>query len=252
MFIAGCLIFVFSLSFLLFFVYARQRQNDLVTQQENMHEQYQKELMLTQVEVQEMTYSALSRDLHDNVGQLLSSAKLLLGAIQRSPGKEPEILRSAENILTQAIGEVRSLAKSRNKEWLRQFSFLENLSLETGRLAGHTGLRITLNAPDRISLMPDDQIIVFRIVQEALQNAIRHSGANALTIDVSESQGHLEIRVRDNGIGFNPDDSREGMGLKNMKYRTQLLGGSIHWEAPETGGTCAAIRIPVPSLKQLR
>ncbi len=245
------MIFVFSISFLVFFVYARQKQNDLVFQQENMREQYEKELILSRVEVQEMTYAALSRDLHDNVGQLLSSAKLLLGAIRRSPGQDPEILGSAENILSQAIGEIRSLSKSLDKEWLRQFSFLENLSLETGRLADHTGLQISLDAPDQISLSPDQQIIAFRIVQEGLQNAIRHSRASAICIEVSQGRNQLAVRVRDNGIGFRADPSREGMGLKNMKYRTGLLGGSIHWEHPASGGTCAVIRIPVTSSKPL-
>ena len=194
-------------------------------------------LLQSQVEVQETTFAALSKELHDNVGQLLGSTKMLLGITQRKLGSSPDTLTAAEETLGKAISELRSLSKALDKDWLNQFDFIQNLEVESSRINQTEGLKIVFSHPDKILLKPDVQIILFRIVQEAIQNAIKHSQASQIDISLQIKNEKLQVTISDNGIGFDGEIQADGLGIKNMKQRTHLLGGNINWNSRANGVT---------------
>ena len=243
----GIIIVLLAVAFLIFVVFARNRQNKLSVEQDTMKNEFEQQLFQSQIEVQEYTSNALSKELHDNVGQLLNTAKMLIGLTGREMDKIPDKLKTAEETIAQAINELRSLSKSLDKEWLSHFSFIKNIEQEVIRLntSQRTQLKVTYNQ-SLLSMHPDEQIMLFRIVQEALQNAIKHGLASAINMQINTTATELEVTIQDNGIGFNQlNNIQIGLGLKNMKHRTKVLGGKLQIHSQPGTGTTILITLPL-------
>jgi signal transduction histidine kinase len=230
-----------------FFVRYRVKNNDYIKEREAMQKSFDQTLLQSQVEVQEATFAGLAKELHDNVGQLLSSTKMLLGITQRNLGNSPDTLTIAEETLGKAISELRSLSKSLDKEWLEQFDFIHNLEVESSRINDAKHLRISFTHPGKLALRPEEQIILFRIVQEAMQNAMKHADPDHIQIHLTVAEEKMRIIVIDNGHGFNETHQKEGMGIRNMKHRTKLLGGKINWNSTGNG---SSVIIELPNNQQ--
>lgn len=239
------LLILLLLCFLLFFfITYRNRRNKYIHEIAMMKKNFEAALLQSQVEVQEATFSALSKELHDNLGQLLSSSKMLMGIAQRQLTECPDTLNIAEQTVGKAITELRSLSKSLDKEWLEQFDLIENLTAEINRIRSSKLLDIEFIHEGRLPLSYDKQTILFRIIQEGLQNIIKHAEAGNVHITIKTPEKNLLIDIADNGKGFTETSSNGGLGIKNMKQRTHLLGGSIEWLHPASGSEII-IRIPV-------
>lgn len=234
---------VFSISYLLIFRKKRKKHHEEI---DTFKKEFQRQLLQSQIEVQEYTYNALSKELHDNVGQLLSTSRMLLGLTERNLPNPPDTLLTANATLGDAISELRSLSKSLDREWLEQFSFANNLATEITRINNTGTLRITATFKENytLPLRSEEQIILFRIVQEAIQNAIKHAQAKDIHISIKGDGQALYIHVDDDGKGFSPGATLTGMGLLNMKHRTTLLGGTIQWQVVPNAGTSVQIVIP--------
>lgn len=230
-----------------FFVRYRIKNNDYIKEREAMQKSFEQTLLQSQIEVQEATFAGLAKELHDNIGQLLSSTKMLLGITQRNLGSSPDTLTIAEETLGKAISELRSLSKSLDKEWLEQFDFIHNLEAESLRINDAKHLQISFEHPGKISLKPDEQIILFRIVQEAMQNAMKHANPAMIQIHLTVAKEKLRVLVIDDGHGFDESHQKEGMGIRNMKHRTKLLGGNIHWNSTGNG---SSVIIELPNNEQ--
>lgn len=244
--IAGILIAVFAITFLVFFIFSRHQQNKLVLRQKAMQQEFEKQLAQAQVEIQEQTFDELGRELHDNVGQLLSSAKLLLGITERNLADPPETLITAQDTLGKAVQHLRALSKSLNTEWLNQFNVIENLYAETRRInaANNVQLRIESNVTN-IWLRPEQQIMLFRIIQEAIQNGLNHAAAKVVNITINASEKNLHIAIQDDGKGFDIEQQSPGVGIMNMRHRVILLKGSIGWKSVLGEGTNIEIELPL-------
>jgi signal transduction histidine kinase len=232
-----------AIVFVVFFLFFRERQNRMTERQKELERQ----LMSAQLEVQEHTFAQLSQELHDNVGQLLSTTRMLLGVTARTFDQVPEEFRTAEETLSKAIQDMRLLTKSLNEEWLHQFNLIENLEQECARIEAARQVKVPLRTSVRKpSLEPREQVMLFRVVQEALQNGIRHGKPSLITITLDQEDAHLSIVLVDDGAGFIPDAvTGRGVGIMNMKHRVKLLDGTIHWTASPGAGTRVEIRVPV-------
>lgn len=234
------------LIYLINFILSYQNRNlAFKKEKEIMQIQFEQTLFQSQVEVQEATYSILAKELHDNVGQLLSSSKMLLGITQRNPRASPETLTLAEETLGKAITELRALSKSLDKEWLEQFDLIENLTTEINRINAGKMLSIDFSHSGKLPLTSEKQIILFRIIQEGLQNIIKHAQAKNINLEIKTGDLNLSVHIHDDGKGFS-EISGNGLGIRNMKHRAKLLGGTITWSQPETG---SSVTIEIPIIK---
>lgn len=206
--------------------------------------EFDRQLMQSALETQEATMSMLSKELHDNIGQLLNSTKLLIGVTERSLPTVPETLTTAGETLGRAIQELRALSKSMDKDWLTQFNLIENLENETVRINSAQDLRIHFNKPDALPLKSGEQVILFRIVQETIQNAIKHANAANVYITINNRSGVLKVTVRDDGHGFDENKATKGLGFRNISHRTHLLGGTVNWQSAPGKGTTVIIELP--------
>ncbi len=239
------LFFFFLSPLLLLFFYKMLRVHngdDLLKLKRN----YNEGLLQSQIEIQEATFHQISEEIHNNIGQLLSSTKMLIGITERSLDSIPDTLKTAEQTLGKAIQDLRSLSKSLNKEWLHQFNITDNLKTEMERI----NVSCTIQAEYYTSttflpMQAEAQVMLFRIVQEALQNSIRQANATRVTVRTLFSEDHITVKIEDDGKGMaEPEQNNNGIGIMNMQHRTQLLGGNIAWNSlPQ--GTQVAITLPI-------
>ena len=206
-----------------------------------MREEFSQQMLQAQIEVQESTYRHIAKELHDNVGQLLSTTKMLMGITEIKLGHSPDTLNTANSTLAKAIQELRMLSRSMDKDWLEQFDFLANLESEMQRINSGESIRAAVECNATIAMKPEEQIVLFRIVQEAVQNAVRHAQPSRLNVIVSNGQG-LEVKVINDGKPLPKNFG--GMGTRNMRHRAGLFGGTVNWKsAPDE--TIVTICLPL-------
>ena len=148
---ASALLLLITLFIVLILMAYQKRDTRYLMERKNMEEEFSKQLLRSQIEVQEATFADLGKELHDNIGQLLSSTKMFLGTAQRGTDNGPQMLGMAEDSLTKAITELRSLTKSLDREWLQQFNFIENLTTEVNRINAAKVFVINFSHPGKIS-----------------------------------------------------------------------------------------------------
>lgn len=232
---------LFSVFMIISFIASRRNKEKHRQEMEASKKEYEQHLLQVQVEVQESTYRHIAKELHDNVGQLLSTTKMLMGITELKLGHAPETLVNASTTLGKAIQEIRLLSRSLDKDWLAQFNFLENLQGEVDRINGSEVIKAAVDCHTAIALKPEEQIILFRIVQEAMQNAVRHAQPSTLNVIINDGQ-QLEVKVINDGKPLPPDF--HGMGTANMKHRARLFGGTVQWQsAPQE--TTVTICLPL-------
>ncbi len=209
--------------------------------------EFQEQLLQSQLEAQEYSFNQISKELHDNIGQLLSSTKMLLGIAEMELDKVPDTLRTAEHTLSKAIQDVRTLSKSLNKEWLHQFNLIENLEAEKERINAAQQIEAELKSDyEKLPLDAETQVMLFCIIQEALQNSIQHASPTHIAIQIKRANNNLKVSIDDDGSSFDIESvKKESIGLHNMEYRTQLLGGTVEWENANERGMSTVITIPV-------
>ncbi|MHA4844590.1 sensor histidine kinase [Flavitalea antarctica] len=212
-----------------------------------MELKFEQEIRKIQLETQEETFYQIGEEIHDNIGQLLTSTKLLLSITERSLPGIPDPFYTAQETLSKAIQELRALSKSLNKEWLHQFNLIENITTETERINSANLIKANfVSSARQLPMSAEDQVVLFRIIQEAIHNSIKHSNAKLVQIMIHLNDG-IQIIVSDDGEGFDTNqDSVSGVGMINMKHRTQVLGGTIKWSANQNNGTDVEIHIPTP------
>ncbi len=246
--VVSTLLFLILASFLIgFFMIYRKRRREHLKEKETMKITFNNEILQSRIETQEDAFAQLGQELHDNIGQLLSTTKMLLGITERNLSEVPDTLKTAEETLGKAIQDIRALSKSLNQEWLQQFNLPENLNNELERINTAGEVQTKMNTTlTRLPLPAESQVMLFRIVQEALQNCIKHAKAKNIQVILITKNDDLELFIKDDGTGFNGEkNSGKGVGIINMQHRAKLLGGSISWQAVEGYGTEVYIRIPL-------
>ncbi|SDL82999.1 Histidine kinase-, DNA gyrase B-, and HSP90-like ATPase [Catalinimonas alkaloidigena] len=239
--------------FIVFFFFAYQRryvqhQKELT----QLREEYQRELLKVQLEVQERTMGTIAQELHDNIGQLLALTKLHLFSVPVEPeAPAAQKLTSLRELVNQVIKEVRNLSHSLNTEHLRQQSLSQALQRELA-LIGKSGLFEThfqLEGNEQ-PIDPSRQLVAFRIVQETLQNMLKHAEGKSVSIALQYHNEQLAIRVADDGRGFEVDTLRksgQGSGLNNMYYRAKMIDATFRIESSPGQGTTTYLTMPLVS-----
>ncbi len=195
----------------------------------------------------------IARELHDSLGQYLVALKLNVDILRQSPGRG-ELWAQSEELMERCIAEVRTLSYLLHPPTMDAVGIASAARWYVEGFALRSGLKLALDAPDDPVRLPDAiELALFRVLQEALTNVHRHSGASAADVLIRRASGQVILEVRDNGRGM-PDDvfhrfrqtgAGTGVGLMSMHERARELGGKIQLESSGTG-TSVRITIPVP------
>ena len=203
------------------------------------------------VDVQEQERRTLARELHDEVGQALTAVKMDIGIALRAE-VEPRVrsaLEEARDLSEHTLRSVRDMSQLLHPSALDDFGLPATLTTYLRNFSHRTGIRAQLAETLEARLPPDVEVCVYRIVQEALSNVARHSGATACTVSLNSGTGVLRLVIEDNGRGVGAIASRltsgRGLGLIGMRERAQALGGTFTIRERDGGGTIVTVTLPL-------
>ena len=241
-------ILVLAISLVLFFSYFQKKKTAYLLKQRETQQRFNEEINKSKLEIQEQALQNISWEIHDNVGQLLSVAKMQLNMIQYSlPEEHQSQISETGEIVGKSLQELRGLAKSLNPETIKNKGIIESLKLEVERFNRLNFIEANLNVSDEIfNLSNEKEIILFRILQEFSNNTLKYSKAKKLLFELNYNKKTLDICASDNGIGFDIKDTskQNGIGLSNMKSRADLIGAKLSFESIENEGTKLYISCP--------
>lgn len=208
---------------------------------------FQKNLLRSQIEIQEAAFKSISQDIHDNVGLTLTLAKLKIGTLKKFP--DPEIIEASiqsDELITNAIEDLRSISRNMNPEVVKSVGLLTALNEEAKRINKTKLVKIHIEASgDSFFLNSEKDLLIFRICQEMFNNSLKHSFATIITLTLHYKEDWVYLTFRDNGIGFqNQKDKRNtGLGLLNLESRTKLIKGTLQINT-NSSGTIITLTIP--------
>jgi PAS domain S-box-containing protein len=199
------------------------------------------------VEVQETERSEIARELHDEIGQLLTGLKLLIASGARAGSPDPDQEEMAA-IVGELIGRLRDISMSLRPPMLDEIGLLPTLLWHFERYTARTHVRVSLRQTIENARFPAPvEIAAFRIIQEALTNVARYAGVECVEVDVRAGRESLVLRIEDRGRGFNPRTAPSGgsAGIIGMQERAHLVGGHLTLESAMAAGTRIAVVLPV-------
>jgi len=242
------IVLILAVTLILFFLYFQQKKTTYLIEQRETRNRFDEEITKSKLEIQEQALKNISWEIHDNVGQLLSVAKMQLNILQAGLSEKQQLkVFEIGEIVGKSLQELRGLAKSLNPETIKNKGLIESVSHEIERFNRLNFVNATLTvSPNSYNLSNEKEIILFRILQEAFNNTLKHSKAETLTVELNYGLSHLEIILEDDGIGFDISDtaSRDGIGLQNMESRTKLIGAEFEINSSENGGFKLYINCP--------
>lgn len=198
--------------------------------------------------VREDERARLARELHDELGALLTAAKLDVARIRRMTKTAPDIderLKHMSELLDQGIALKRRIIEDLRPSALSNLGLVPALEILTQEFAQRSGLQLSLELIDTTYTDDADRLALYRLVQEALTNVLRHAKAKHVRVSLGEADGWLQLHIRDDGQGFNPDAVGAGHhGLLGMRYRIESLGGTLQLLSAPGRGTLVLARLP--------
>jgi signal transduction histidine kinase len=206
------------------------------------------ELSAKLVRAQEDERRALSRELHDEVGQAFSAILMETeNVLDLKPADGvPAHLESIRSLAERGVNEVRNMTLLLRPSMLDDFGLVPALNWQGRETAKRTGLRVHVFAEEMEDLPEEHKTCIYRVVQEALNNAARHAQASAIQVSVKSAPNSIRVSVQDDGSGFDPVRTR-GLGMLGMEERVRHLGGTFDIESQPGRGTLVKVELPVAS-----
>lgn len=237
--------------FLLFFVFSafkvfNNKQLESEKKVTELKHKYEFDILKSKIQTQEQTFQKVSREIHDNIGQKLSLAKILInGQFLHNSTLDKTTFSEIASIITESLEDLRDISRSLNSDLIATNGLVSALQHHIGQLnsLGQHNFKLTVTGESDL-IDPQAELAVFRIVQEALNNVVKHASATQVHVEVYYGSDHLGIAITDNGCGFDPSTTASGNGLTNMKSRVQALQGDFTITSTPDTGTRIQIKIP--------
>lgn len=206
-------------------------------------DRYRKEIAQTRIEIKEQTLKNISWEVHDNVGQILSTINLYSYSIlESSPESVKPKVGELQELVHQAIEEVRGLSRALNTDYIKNIGLIKSAELELERFKRLNFLETEFKVVGKPFQIPDDtEVILLRILQEFFSNSIRHARASKIEVSFLFFPRKLNLIAKDNGIGFSQEEITLGSGLMNIKNRAKVIGAFLKLDSKPNEGTLMRI-----------
>jgi PAS domain S-box-containing protein len=209
--------------------------------------EHQKAINQATVDTQEQERREIGKELHDNINQVLTTTKLYLDlALDNTQLKDDLIAKSSKNIIS-VINEIRQLSRSLMDPSIGDLGLLPSINDLIENINMTRVLKISMDADEKLEdhFDPDHKLTIFRIIQEALNNAIKHAQATKVNIKFIQNPSFAQVIIEDNGIGFDVKAVKRGIGLKNIQNRIYLINGTHRIESNPNKGSRIIINFPI-------
>lgn len=246
-FVIGLILILLIGVFLFFFLTIYQRK--MMAYQKRLQElerERQEEILNSVIMVQERVQKRISEELHDNFGQLLSTIKLNVLRLEDKPENSQEIITQTAHLLDLSVNDIRQISRALSPSVLVDYGLITAVEQMAGMVEDK--YRVTLDLQEELpDIHEDKQLSLYRIIQELLNNTIKHANATAIDVSIKVDNDHLDLNYKDNGDGFlmESDGVRKGLGLKNIESRMSTLKGNVHYKSEPGMGFVARVKIPI-------
>ena len=202
------------------------------------------------LDAQEEERARIARDLHDEVNQSLTGLLLRLEAMrEKAPPELAGALAEVRTLANQALQELLTLARQLRPTALDDLGLKAALAGHVAAVGRQSGIETSFESEGDIASVPQDvQVVTYRVAQEALSNAVRHSGAAHLNVRLEREDGSVELSVADDGRGFTFDQASRGLGLAGMRERALLVNGELQVESRPQVGTRVRLLVPIANI----
>ena len=238
--VAAVILIAFALTVLSVMVIYRKRKLEHIREIDKMNEHFSRELLQTQLEVQQQTMQHIGREIHDNVGQKLTLAALYVLQLDEKDTGIQKKIHAVSAIINESLSDLRSLSKDLT-------DLYQLISNECTRVQATGRCTVKLQAR-HMSIKATQAVknVTLRILQEFLQNSLKHADCTAIDIELQQEENGLEIRAADNGKGFIMDahNRQKGIGLSNMTRRAEIINARLTVESIPGKGTAMRLFIP--------
>ena len=240
--IGGTILFVVFLFFIITYVivHTRRLHLDKLKTAKLLFDHHQS-LLVTRLEEQERVMAQISREIHDNVSQKIDFIQMNVKAMAEPvPGMDvSKFIDNCQSLLAQVANELRNLSYSLSSDYIKSVGLVEVLSREVSFIESVKLISCRLNVyGSSRTCEAETELILFRIAQEAIHNALKHARPTAISINVSYAPDSITVEIIDDGRGFDTrsEAARYGLGLKNMQHRAAILNARLEIEsAPNVG-----------------
>lgn len=229
----------------IFFYFLKKKNNYLVEKMES-EMYFQSELVKTRIEIKDQTLSEISKELHDNIGQIVSVGIMQLNRyINAGQPIFTNELNDLKGILAKSLDEIRILSRIINKDNLLQSNFIEAIKQDLERIKKIKSIQYNYNIAGEIpQINKEHDLFIYRIFQEALHNSLKHSHSDLFEVYINTSDTLFRLQMKDFGIGYDTAQINSGLGLNNMKLRARLIGAALIMES-DSSGTTVTLEYPL-------
>jgi two-component system, NarL family, sensor kinase len=249
--VGSTLLILVLISFIITILYLYRKKQAVFNQSlDALKLTYDKNLLSTQVEIQESTFQHISREIHDNITLELTLAKLKLHTVRLNNTAEAEnLINESLVILSRVITDLSDISKSLDSDIITNQGLIKAIEKEIENIRGLKSFAIDMKVTgEPIFLDVKKELIIFRIVQESFNNILKHAAAGHVQLELYYNFDHIKVTIADNGIGFtgaaDKTDSRTGAGLKNIKARAYMFNGTVAITGTPGKGTNVVVSIP--------
>ncbi|TCJ17038.1 PAS domain S-box protein [Flaviaesturariibacter flavus] len=210
---------------------------------------HQRQLTQATIDSSERERTEIGKELHDNIGQQLTTIKLYLDLAKATADEETlEMVALANRNISDVINEIRALCRNLIPSTLGDLGLEESINdlVYTITRTQHLRIRFSCEGFDEESVPDNRKLMFFRILQEQLNNIVKHAGATRVDITLGREGGTAFLRVADDGKGFDPASVRRGLGLTNMENRAGMFGGTVEIQSVSGKGSTITVAVPLP------
>ncbi len=235
----------------------QKKQIKFIKEKDSLKALHENEILQAQLEIQENTLKNISQEVHDNIGQVLSLVKLNINTMDY---QQPEMLQQkisdSRALITKAIQDLRSLSKSLHTDFVIESGLATAIQYELDMIKKTSDYDIRFQKEGKPYRIEDQhEVIIFRIVQEAIHNIIKHAKATEIEVKLTFEQELFTLKIIDNGLGFdasplkNNNYSKSGIGIRNMYNRANMINSDLKIASNPGKGTTIVLTLPLQTPK---
>jgi PAS domain S-box-containing protein len=220
----------------------KQMQQQLLNEQKK----YERKLTKQIIQAQEREREIIGYELHDNVNQILTTVKLYLEMAIHKPEIKKDLLPKSIDYVLTCISEIRSLSRTLSAPTLGTQSLIDSIKGLIDMVASSSRLAVSFSHDGyHTTLVKDQRLAIYRILQEVLNNIIKHAEATKVEIEILQTEDMTVLTISDNGKGFDPSKKLNGIGLNNIQSRTKVFGGNLSIESKKGHGCSITVKLPI-------
>jgi signal transduction histidine kinase len=244
--VSAFVLLLIATAFILFRIFLKKK-NTLLLEKERMSIQFEQTLLRSKLEIQEQTFTHIGHEIHDNIGQVLSFVRLNLNTLETT---DEQKINQLDEQMGKAITDLRNLSHSLDADYIRKNGWVkaaERLFQDLGKTDAHT---VTFSAEKKLPALGDEKpIILFRMIQEILNNIVKHAKAKEIKFEATPDKTQIVIVITDNGKGFDRSAITAGAGLQNLESRATLIDAKLYIHSVPGSGTRITISINTPTVE---